>query len=74
VFAAKIYDLGSHRGNSMQALAQWRHPAASSKARNVLHWAMHPASYRHIRMVIENTSNFPAFYIVIDFLFAHNCR
>jgi hypothetical protein len=74
VFAANIDDLGGRQGNAVQALAQWRHPVASSKARDVLHWAMRPASYRRIRMVIEIASNFPAFFVVVDFLFAHNCR
>ncbi len=74
MFAAKIDDLGSRRGNAVQAHARWWYPVASSKARDVLHWAMHPALYRRIRMVIEIASNFPEFFVIIDFLFAHNCR
>jgi hypothetical protein len=74
VFAAKIDDHGSRRGNAVQALTRWRHSVASSKAQDVLNWAMHPALYRHIFMVIKIASNFPAFFFVIDFLFAHKHR
>jgi hypothetical protein len=72
VFAAKIDDLGSHRGNAMQALAQWWHPVASSKAWDVLHWAMYPALYRRIRMAIKISSNLPAFFVVFVFIIGHN--
>jgi hypothetical protein len=74
VFAAKIDDLGSRGGNAVQALTQWLHPVASSKAWDVLHRAMRPALYRPIRMVIKVASNFPAFFVIVDFLFAHNHR
>jgi hypothetical protein len=47
---------------------------ASSEARDVLHRAMHPASYRRIRMVIEITSNFPAFFVIVDSVVANNPR
>jgi hypothetical protein len=67
-------DHGGRWGNMAQALAQWRHPVASSEARDVLHRAMHPASYRHIRMVIEITSTFPAFFVIVDSIVAHNHR
>jgi hypothetical protein len=40
----------------------------------VLHWAMRPASYRRIRMVIKITSSFPAFFIVVNSVVAHNRR
>jgi hypothetical protein len=72
MFAAKIDDLCGRRGNKVQALALWRHPVASSKTRDVLHWAMCLASYRRICMVIKIDSNFTALFVVIDFLFAHN--
>jgi hypothetical protein len=39
-----------------RALSQWRHPVASIEARDVLHWAMCPASHRRIRMTIEIAS------------------
>ncbi len=44
-----------------QALAQWRHPVASSEALDVLHWAMFPALYRCIAMAIEIVTDLPAF-------------
>ncbi len=53
MFAAKIDDLGGHRVNAVQALAQWRHPVASNKAWDVLHWAMRPALYRRIGMALS---------------------
>jgi hypothetical protein len=67
-------DHGSCWGNTVQALTRWRHPVASSEARDVLHRAMRPASYRHIRMVIEITSTFPAFFVVVDSVVANNLR
>ncbi len=57
MLAAEINDLGGRRGNAVQALAQWRHPVASSKAWDVLHWAMRPASYRRIHMAIKIAIN-----------------
>jgi hypothetical protein len=44
------------------------HPVASTEALDVLHWAMHPASYRRIRMAIEIASDSPAFFVVADSL------
>ncbi len=44
----EIVDHGGPRGNTSQALAQWRHPVASSEARDVLHGAMRLASYRRV--------------------------
>jgi hypothetical protein len=73
VFAAKIDDLGSRWGNGMQALTQWRHPVASSKAWDVFYQVMHPALYRRIRMAIEIANNLPAFFVVVDFIVGHNC-
>jgi hypothetical protein len=64
VFAAKTNDLGGRRGNAVQALAQWWHTVASSKAWDVLHWVMHPASYHRIRMYIKIASNLPAFSLL----------
>jgi hypothetical protein len=65
---------GGRWGNTAQALARWRHPVASSEAPDVLHRAMRPISYCHIRMVIEITSTFPAFLVVIDSIVANNLR
>jgi hypothetical protein len=67
----QFVDNGGCRGNTAQALAQWQHPVASSEALDVLHWTMHPASHRRIRMVIEVASDLPAFFVFADYLFAH---
>ncbi len=72
MFAAKINDLGGRRGNAVQALAQWRHPVASSKAWDVLHQAMRPALYRRIRTAIKIASYLTEFFGVIDFIVGHN--
>jgi len=68
----KFVDHGGRRGNTSQALTQWRHPLASSEAWDVLHRAMHPTSHRRIRMAIEITSDSPAFFIVADSLLPTN--
>jgi hypothetical protein len=34
-------------------LTQWRRPVASSEALDLLHWAMHTVTYRHIAMAIK---------------------
>ena len=39
MFSTEFIDPGGHRGDAMQALAQWRHPMAPSEARDVLYWA-----------------------------------
>jgi hypothetical protein len=57
----KFVDHGGRRGNTVQALAQWRHPVASSEALDVLYWELRPASYRCIAMEIEIASNLPSF-------------
>jgi hypothetical protein len=72
MIAAKNDDLGGLQGNAMQALAQWRHPVTSSKAWDVLHWAMHPALYRRIRMAIKITSILPALLVVVALIVGHN--
>jgi hypothetical protein len=70
LFAADIVNHGSHLGNTAQALAQWQHPVASRKALDVLHWAMHPALYRPLRMAIEISSSLPAFFLSLISLLA----
>jgi hypothetical protein len=65
---------GGRWGNTAQALARWWHPVASSEAQDVLHWAMHPAPYRRIRMVIKITSTFPAFFVIVNSIVANNLR
>jgi hypothetical protein len=55
----KFVDHGDRRGDTAQALAQWRHPVASSEALDVLQRAMRPASYRCIAMAIEIVVDLP---------------
>ena len=43
--------------------------AGLGEALDVLHWAMRPVLPP---MVIEITSNLPAFFVVTNYLFAHN--
>ncbi len=74
VFYNKFVDHGSRHGDVAQALAQWRHPVASSETQDVFYQGMHPTLYQHIRMVIKITSNFPAFLVFVDFVVTHNCR
>ncbi len=38
-----VCDPGSCQGNTQRILAQWHLPVASTKALNLLHWAMHLA-------------------------------
>jgi hypothetical protein len=66
----EIIDHGSRRGNTMRALARWRHPLALSEALVVLHRAMRPASHRHIRMVVEIVVDLPAFFVALISLLA----
>jgi hypothetical protein len=68
----KFVDNDGRRGNTAQALAQWQHPVASSEALDVLHWSMRPALHPRIRTVIEVASDLPAFFVVANYLFAHN--
>ncbi len=65
-------DHDNHWGITAQALAQWQHPVASSEDLDVLHWAMHPALHCRICMVIEVASNLPVFFVIANYLFAHN--
>jgi hypothetical protein len=52
----EIADHGGCQGNTAQALARWWHLVALHEATDALHWAMHPASHRRIRMAIEIAS------------------
>jgi len=64
----EFFSHGGRWGNTSQAIDRWRHPVASSKALDVLYWAMHPASYGCIAMAIEIASKSPAFFVAIDSL------
>jgi len=45
---------------------------ASNVALDMFHWEMHIVSYRCIAMAIEIASDLPAFFVVVDFVVAHN--
>jgi len=66
----KIVGHGGRRGDKMRALTRWRHQLASSEALVVLHRAMHPASHRRIRMVVEIVVNLAAFFVALILLLA----
>jgi hypothetical protein len=72
MFSAEFVGHGGRRGDVMRALARWRHPVASSEAQDVLHWAMCPTLHRRIHMAIEIASDSPAFFVIVNLLFAHN--
>ena len=72
MFSTKFVEHGGRRGNVMQALTRWRHPLTLSEDQDVLHRMMRPASHRPIPVAIEIASNSPAFFIVVDLMFAHN--
>jgi len=65
---SEFVDHGGHRGNTAQAINQWRHPVALSEALDVLHWAMRPTSYHFIATAIEIASNSSAFFVALDSL------
>jgi hypothetical protein len=70
----EIKDLGRRWGDRTQALALWGHPAASSVALEVLHWAMSIAPCCCIAMAIKTAKDLPAFFFIIAFVVAHNHR
>jgi hypothetical protein len=70
-FLFKIVNHGSRRGNTVQALARWRHLMVLHEATDALHRAMRPALHRCICMVIEIASILLASFVVANYLFAH---
>jgi len=60
----EFVDHGGRQGNTVQALARWQHSVALSEALDVLHRAMHPASYRCIAMALEIVIDLPAFFVL----------
>jgi hypothetical protein len=64
----KFFDHGGLWGNTAQALAQWRHPVASSEALDVIHRAMRPALYSCIAKGIKIAIDLPAFFVAVDSL------
>jgi hypothetical protein len=59
----ELVDHGGRQGDTAQVLARWWHPVASSKALDVLHRVMCPASYRCITMAIKIVVNLPAYFV-----------
>jgi hypothetical protein len=74
VFAVKIVDHGGCQGNTVQGLAQWWHPVDVSEAQDVLHWALRPALYHRIHMVIKIASTVGVFFCIVDFIAINNLR
>jgi hypothetical protein len=73
VVSTNLIDHGSHRGDVAWALARWRHlVVASHEASNALHRAMRIALYCPIGMATKIVVNFPAFFVNVDSMFAHN--
>ena len=64
----EFVDHGGCRGDTMQALALWQLPLASSEALDVLYRAMRPVSHRRIAMAIKIARDLPKFFVVADLL------
>jgi hypothetical protein len=73
VFYSNLLTMAA-QGDTAQALAQWRHPVASSEALDVLYQAMRPASYRCIAMAIEIAIDLPAIFCCRRFIVSHYHR
>ena len=65
-------DHGGCQGDVVWALAQWQHLVASHKATNTLHWLMRIALYSPGGMAIKIVIDLPAFFVIVDSMFAHN--
>jgi hypothetical protein len=62
----KFVNYDGRRGDTAQALDQWRHPVASSEALDELHWAMRPTLYCCIAMAIKTASDLHAIFVAVD--------
>jgi hypothetical protein len=71
LFLFEIVNHGGRQGNTAQALAWWRHLVALHEATDALHRAMCPALHCHICMVIKIASILLAFFVIANYLFAH---
>jgi hypothetical protein len=54
------------------ALSRWRHLVALHEATDALHWAMLIAPYCPGGMGIKIVVDLPAFFVIVDFVVAHN--
>ncbi len=68
----EIVDHGGHQGNTVRALAQWRHLVALHEATDALHWAMRITLYCPSGMGIEIVVDLPAFVVIVNYVVAHN--
>jgi hypothetical protein len=73
-FFNKFVDHGRQQGDTAKAITQWWHPVASSEARDVLHRAIRPASYRLIRMATKIASNLRVFFVIVNSVIVDNPR
>jgi hypothetical protein len=71
-FLFEIVDHGGRQGNTVRALAQWRHLVALHESMDVLHRAMRIAPYCPGGMVINIVVNLPAIFVIVDSVVAHN--
>ena len=72
MFCNKFVNDHSSRGNVVRALAQWQCLVALHEATNALHLVMHIALYHPDGMAIKIVVNLPAFFVIVNSLFAHN--
>jgi hypothetical protein len=68
----EIINHGGRRGNTVCALARWRHLVASHEAKDALHRAMRIAPYPPGSMVIEIIVDLATLFVIVDSMFAHN--
>jgi hypothetical protein len=68
----KIVDHGGLWGNTVCALARWRHLVALHEAKDALNWAMCITPYPPNGMVIEIVVDLVNFFVITDSMFAHN--
>ncbi len=68
----KIVDHGGHRGNTMRAIAQWRHLVALHEDTDVLHRVMHIVLYCPGGMAIEIIIDLPVIFVIVDSVVTHN--
>jgi hypothetical protein len=71
---SQFNDLGGCWDNTVQALARWQHPVASSEALDMLHQVMCPALHRRIPKVFQIASKLGVFFCIVDFVIVHNLR
>jgi hypothetical protein len=71
-FLFEIVNHGGRQGNTAWALARWRHLVALHEAKDALHRTMRSALYCSGGMAINIDVNFPAFFVIVDSVVAHD--